>query len=467
MSGTQALLSEYTQGGSEQAFRELVTSYINFVFSIALRAVGGDRPLAEDVTQTVFTDLARKAPSLPKDVRLGGWLHRHTCFVARKTLRRERRRIAREKQAIELHGVEDYSEANLAQLALVLDEVINDLGEQDRNAIVLRFFEELDFRSIGEALGSTEDAARMRVSRAVEKMGALLKRRGIVLTAAGIGFVLSGKLAAAAPAGLATRIVYVELARPVKVGLFAILREACFTRLNVGLVSAAVILALLVLMISGRHARPKVAPDPNGRTFTPAEFADLAVDEPNDQQEVQTEVASVAAANLIVTAAPAVALKSTVLVPVQTVPLKAVVVNLPRAQSVPQQPAETASVSMGGSEPGPAFGGGRVLPDGVPGGRPRPQRLLPNSVPRVMPLPAVMTVATNNASGQMVRVPPALNTLPQPATPTRIMATAEPEMMLPNPGANGASVQAPRSVQLQRPFPSSRPNDPRKQGQQP
>src|SRR6266481_874374 len=249
MSGTQALLSEYANGGSEKAFRELVSAYVNFVFSTAVRIVGGDLPLAEDVTQAVFTDLARKAGSLPKDVQLGGWLHRHTCFVARKTLRRERRRIARERQAMELHSVEDYTEANLAQLALVLDEVIDALGEEDRNAIVLRFFEERDFRSIGAALGSSEDAARMRVSRAIEKMGALLKRRGIVLTAAGISFVLSGNLATAAPTGLATRIVYVELARPVKgQGIFEILREACFTRLNIGLVSAAVLVALLALL---------------------------------------------------------------------------------------------------------------------------------------------------------------------------------------------------------------------------
>jgi DNA-directed RNA polymerase specialized sigma24 family protein len=84
MSGTRALLSEYTQGGSEQAFRELVSCYVNFVFSTAIRIIGGDRALAEDVTQTVFADLAQKASLLPKDVQLGGWLHRHTCFVARQ-----------------------------------------------------------------------------------------------------------------------------------------------------------------------------------------------------------------------------------------------------------------------------------------------------------------------------------------------------------------------------------------------
>jgi|ERR1051326_54168 RNA polymerase sigma factor (sigma-70 family) len=471
MSGTQTLLSEYTQDGSERAFRELVGSYVSFVFSTALRIVGGDRPLAEDVTQTVFTDLARKAVSLPKDVRLGGWLHRHTCFIARKTLRRERRRIAREKQAIELHNPEDYSEANLAQIGLVLDEVINDLSEQDRNAIVLRFFEELDFRSIGEALGSTEDAARMRVSRAVEKLGGLLKRRGIVLTAAGISFVLSGKLASVAPAGLVTRIVYVELARPVKVGLFAILKEACFTGLNVGIVSAAVILGVLVLLMSGRHAPAKVAPDPNGQTFTPAEFADLAA-EPDDEKGVQMEAASRAAPPSVVVAAPSVAPKSTVVVPVQTVSAKPVAVNVARAQSVQQgarQLPETASTDS--SDSGPAFGDGRILPVGMPGGSPRQQRLLPNSAPRVMAQPAVSAVPTNNASAPLVRTPPPLNTLPgalpQPGTPTRIAATTEPEIMLPNPGVNGTSLQAPRPVQPQRLLPSSRSNDPRKRGQQP
>jgi len=350
MSGTQALLSEYANGGSEKAFRELVSAYVHFVFSIALRIVGGDRPLAEDVTQTVFTDLARKAALLPKDVQLGGWLHRHTCFVARKTLRRERRRIAREKQAVELHSAEDYTEANLAQVALVLDEVINDLSEEDRSAVVLRFFEELDYRSIGEAIGSSEDAARMRVSRAVDKMGALLKRRGIVLTAAGISFVLSGKLASAAPTGLATRIVYVELARPVKgQGILRIVREAFCTRLNVGIVGAAVIVALVALLLSGRHTRAKRVLPSDGKTFTPAEVAGLAREESDSRDVAQTEVAR---SEPEISPVPSVEPARPVVAPVQVgrvMPL----VNVPRAVS-PQAAAQSAAIPSIPSDTGAA-----------------------------------------------------------------------------------------------------------------
>lgn len=464
MSGTQALLTEYANGGSERAFRELVSSYINFVFSTALRIVGGDRPLAEDVTQAVFTDLARKAASLPKDVRLGGWLHRHTCFVARKTLRRERRRIAREKQAVELHSIEDYTEGNLAQLALVLDEAINDLAEQDRNAIVLRFFEELDFRSIGQAMGSSEDAARMRVSRAVEKMGAWLKRRGIVLTAAGISFVLSGKLASAAPTGLATRIIYVELARPAKVqGILGVLREACFTRLNVGIVSAAVILALLALLISGRHTQPKVSPNPTSQTFTPAEFADLAVEESDDQEAAPTDVAAM---KVGISPAPTAAPKPAVAAAAAKLPLKVattIVPGLVTAQPL-VQPAPVAAVPTDISESGAALAGGQSSASL----HPWQQRPGPSVNPRVAPRPSAPgpTVSTNSASADLVRVPPGLSAPPQPWSQTRTMATIEPGSIWPNPAVNESSIQPVRSVQPQRSLTTGRANDPRKRDRQ-
>ena len=81
MSDAPQLLSAYAEHGDEAAFRELVSRYADLVYSVAFRQVGGNAALAEDIVQTVFTDLARKAPSLRTNT-LGGWLHRHTCFAA-------------------------------------------------------------------------------------------------------------------------------------------------------------------------------------------------------------------------------------------------------------------------------------------------------------------------------------------------------------------------------------------------
>src|SRR6266446_1682617 len=160
MTDSQRLLADYVTNRSDQAFRELVTRYLDLVYSTAVRLVSGDIHRAQDVAQTVFVDLARKAPALPRDVMLGGWLHRHTCFVASKIMRRRRRRESRERQAVEMNAQQDHSKANLAEVAAILDEAINTLGAADRDAILLRFFEQRDLRSVGQALGTSEDTAQ-------------------------------------------------------------------------------------------------------------------------------------------------------------------------------------------------------------------------------------------------------------------------------------------------------------------
>lgn len=228
--------------GSEAAFRELVVRYVDLVYSTAIRLVGGDQHLSEDVTQTVFVDLARKARTLPRDVALGGWLHRDTCFVASKTMRGERRRQFRERQAVEMNALHDHSEANLSGIAPILDDAINQLGAADRTAIVLRFYERLDFRSVGEALGSNEAAAQKRVTRALEKLHKLLKHRGIAFSAAALGAALAGEAVTAAPAGLAISISGAALAG-VATGsaTLTLLKMISATKLKLGVISALVI----------------------------------------------------------------------------------------------------------------------------------------------------------------------------------------------------------------------------------
>ena len=109
MTDHQHWLAEYARTGSDAAFRELVSRYVDLVYSTALRLVGGDTHRAEDVAQTVFMNLARVARKLPPDVKLGGWLHRDTCFTAATLMRGERRRQSRERQASEMNALHHHS----------------------------------------------------------------------------------------------------------------------------------------------------------------------------------------------------------------------------------------------------------------------------------------------------------------------------------------------------------------------
>ena len=206
MTDSQALLAEYVKNGSEPAFRELVGRYVGLVYCTALRLVGGDTHLAEDAAQIVFADLARTARTLSQDALLGGWLHRDACFVASKIMRGERRRQSRERQAAEMNALNNTPDGALAEIAPVLDEAINQLGEKDRAAILLRFFEQRDLSSVGQAMGITENAVQKRVTRALEKLHLLLKHRGVTLSAGTLATALASQAVAAPPAGLAVSI---------------------------------------------------------------------------------------------------------------------------------------------------------------------------------------------------------------------------------------------------------------------
>ncbi|MGD0060372.1 MAG: sigma-70 family RNA polymerase sigma factor [Verrucomicrobiia bacterium] len=247
MTDSQQLLADYVQTGSETAFRKLVTRYLDFVYSVALRIVEGDTHRAQDVAQMVFVDLARLARTLSHNVMLGGWLHRHTCFVAANNLRSERRRQSREGQAVEMNALQDDSAANWRQVAPILDDAIIQLESEDRAAILLRFFEQRDFRSVGEVLGSTEDAARMRVTRALEKLHALLIRRGVTTSAAALGVALSVNAVQAAPAGLAAAISTAAVLAGTTVAATAtatITKAIAMTTLQKSLVTATIAVAV-------------------------------------------------------------------------------------------------------------------------------------------------------------------------------------------------------------------------------
>ena len=182
------LLQRYVADRSEPAFTELVRQHIDLVYSAALRQVNGDATTAQDVTQAVFTDLARKAPRLLRHLSLTGWLYTSTRYLCAKARRTEQRRVAREQEAYTMNQLLHSTDSDPAwqELRPVLDEAMHDLSADDREAVLLRFFEQRSLAEIGTRLGLTEDTARKRVARALDKLRAGLARRGITSTVAAL-----------------------------------------------------------------------------------------------------------------------------------------------------------------------------------------------------------------------------------------------------------------------------------------
>ncbi|HWE06351.1 MAG TPA: sigma-70 family RNA polymerase sigma factor, partial [Rhizomicrobium sp.] len=180
---------------------------------IARRQVGGDRQLAEDVTQEVFSTLARKGGGLLDRAALGGWLCRTAQFVARDVVRKERRRRAREQEAVAMDDHFDSGEtADPERLGAMLDGAMADLGAEDRSAVWLRYYEQKSFAQIGACLRVKENAARMRVERALEKLRGTLARRGVQASAVTVALLLDEAAGAPAPAGLAASVAAKALA---------------------------------------------------------------------------------------------------------------------------------------------------------------------------------------------------------------------------------------------------------------
>ena len=203
------LFLRYQKKPDGESYRCLVDRHLPLVWSTARRIVNGDTALAEDVTQIVFTDFARKAPALPPETIAAGWLHRLTCFTARKLVRTEIRRRTRENTAALLQ-LDDAMTPEPTSLWLdaapLVDAALDQLPRPDREALLLRFWQQQDHRSIGIALGSTEDAARKRIARALEKLRTLLRRRGVLLTAALLSQCLTDHATAAVPSTLAATL---------------------------------------------------------------------------------------------------------------------------------------------------------------------------------------------------------------------------------------------------------------------
>jgi|GEM_PF-5926642 len=205
MNSDAELLRAYVEHGAEAAFTAIVERHKGMVYASALRQTG-DAGLAEEITQAVFVVLARKAATLKPGTILSGWLFRATRFATSDALKCERRRTRREQEASLMNppdtDPDDESAALWQEIAPVLDESLARLGDKDRHALLLRFFDQKNLAEVGRALGLSEDGARRRVQRALEKLRGLLGKRGVAVPAVVLASALAANAAPAAPATL-------------------------------------------------------------------------------------------------------------------------------------------------------------------------------------------------------------------------------------------------------------------------
>ncbi len=202
------LLSRYAAEQSEAAFAELTRRHVDLVHSAALRLMNGDLHAAQDVTQQVFTEVAWQAKRLARHPALVGWLYTTTRQMALRMQRTDQRRQAREQEATMMNQLlhDDTPPADWNRLRPVIEDAMHELDDKDRYAVLLRFFQNKTLGEVGAALNLTENAARMRVDRALDKLRGKLARRGITTTAAALAAVVAANAVQAAPAGLAVTI---------------------------------------------------------------------------------------------------------------------------------------------------------------------------------------------------------------------------------------------------------------------
>ena len=208
-----ALLRQYAVGNSDAAFAALVSRHVNLVYSAALRKTRNP-DAAEEITQAVFVILAQKAARIPAKTILPGWLYQTARWTASSFLRSEARRARREQEAYMQTELQNAgSDEAWAQLAPLLEDAMGQLDEKERGAVVLRFFSGKSFAEVAMDSGVTENAAKKRVARAMEKLRLYFSKRGVASTTAIIAGAISANSVQVAPVALAKTVTAVAVAK--------------------------------------------------------------------------------------------------------------------------------------------------------------------------------------------------------------------------------------------------------------
>ncbi|HTB62068.1 MAG TPA: RNA polymerase sigma factor [Opitutales bacterium] len=255
------LLRRYAEKGDQAAFTQLVRQNVDLVYSSALRQMGGDAHRAQDVTQSVFAELARKARTLSTHPSITGWLYTTTKFTACKLISGDCRRLAREQEAATMQDTTQVSEPNWDQLRPLLDEAVCQLEALDREAVLMRFFQNKSHREVGDVLGLSEDTARKRGERALEKIRSYFARRGITVSAALLATAISVNSVQAAPQNLVNDITAASLITASKATFTGTLLTALFMSTKTKTILAIITLVAVVAFLCVHfYPAPEVQP---------------------------------------------------------------------------------------------------------------------------------------------------------------------------------------------------------------
>src|SRR5215472_8089538 len=263
-----SLLREYIEHASEDAFAALVARHVSKVYSIALRHARNPHQ-AEEIAQAVFVILARQARQLDSRVILSGWLCRTAQLTAVTFVRSETRRARREQEAYMRNPLVETESDVWPQIAPLLDAAMARLSEADYHAVVLRFFDGKTMREVGAALGASEDAAKMRVNRAVEKLRLFFARRGIVVPVAVLTAAISASSVQSAPVMLAKTATTVALAKgatastPTLTLIRGVLKIMAWTKAKTAIVAGVVTLLVVgtATVVLKKISHPTTASD--------------------------------------------------------------------------------------------------------------------------------------------------------------------------------------------------------------
>lgn len=270
------LIAKYRDAGSEEAFADLVRGYTDFVFSVAKRRLQS-AALAEEAVQEVFVRLARLKPRFETDHAMLGWLHRTTLHVSIDLVRSEQRRKLREDQSMpEEHADED---SLWQELVPCLDEALDKLRDEERAILLLRFFEKRPFVEVGSAFQIGEDAAKMRVARALEKLRKMLREQKVNFAEAMLAAALLKYAVEAAPAPLAAKVLASRAVHP------AAIRVAQFTWRGIAVGTASLVIIGTVLFYQRQPADQGNGIATKAEN-TEAQFVRASVAAPTPQQGV-------------------------------------------------------------------------------------------------------------------------------------------------------------------------------------